>query len=73
MNVDFVWSCIFKLIDVCVLVDLGYFVDVVVLSGENMINKYFKEMFDVYNFVGGVDEDCVRGFWLLFCWKCLFF
>ena len=72
MNADFVRSRIPKSIDVRALVDSGYFVDVAALSGENMINKHFKEMFDVHNSVGGVDEDCARGFRPSLRWKCLF-
>ena len=72
MHADFIRSRIPKSIDVRALVDSGYFVDVAALSGDNIINRHFRKMFDVHNSVGGVDEDCARGFAPEVRWKCLF-
>ena len=72
MNADFIRSRIPKSINVRALVDSGYFVDVTALSGDDIINRHFRKMFDVHNSVGGVDEDCARGFHPSLRWKCLF-
>ena len=72
MNADFIRNRIPKSINVRALVDSGYFVDVAALSGDNIINRHFRKMFDVHNSVGGVDEDCVRAFSPDLRWKCLF-
>lgn len=72
MNADFIRSRIPKSINVRALVDSGYFVDAASLSGDDIINRHFRKMFEVHNSVGGVDEDCARGFRPSVGWKCLF-